>query len=228
MPVFGLIAEGPTDHAVLENILVGFFDDPDLIVRPLQPLLDATDASERHGGWTQVLAYCQSIRFQDAFVQNDCLVVQIDTDRLSEKPFSLDLKQPVETLVNQVIENMEAAIRNVFGDDFLHNYRTRLLFAVSVNEIECWLLPLFYTDKTASATNNCLYKLNKRLARQKERPINPENKNADSKRYDQLSRAFCKPKNLSVASGKNPSFNIFINSLGKAFPDREAGKYFSP
>ncbi len=66
-PSFGLIAEGPTDHAVLENILVGYFNDPDLIVRPLQPLLDSTDASQRQGGWTQVVAYCQSSLFQGAF-----------------------------------------------------------------------------------------------------------------------------------------------------------------
>ena len=46
MPTFGLIAEGPTDHVVLENILVGYFNDPDLTqsIRELQPLRDATDA----------------------------------------------------------------------------------------------------------------------------------------------------------------------------------------
>ena len=39
---FGLITEGKTDQAVLKNILVGYFQDVDLYIRPLQPS-DVTD-----------------------------------------------------------------------------------------------------------------------------------------------------------------------------------------
>jgi hypothetical protein len=39
MVTFGLVAEGVTDHVVLENILIGYFNDPDLVVRPLQHVL---------------------------------------------------------------------------------------------------------------------------------------------------------------------------------------------
>ena len=59
MATFGLVAEGVTDHVVLENILIGYFNDPDLVVRPLQPLRDATDTlSESFGGWYNVFEYC--------------------------------------------------------------------------------------------------------------------------------------------------------------------------
>ena len=37
-----LIAEGVTDQAVLENLLLGCFHDPE--IEPLQPLRDATNA----------------------------------------------------------------------------------------------------------------------------------------------------------------------------------------
>ncbi len=45
MITFGLIAEGPSDQVVIENILVGYFDNPDIIIKPLQPLRDQTDKS---------------------------------------------------------------------------------------------------------------------------------------------------------------------------------------
>ncbi len=210
-PSFGLIAEGPTDHKILENILVGHFKDPDLTIRPLQPILDATDFAKSSGGWTQVLAYCKSSLLQGALEQNEYLIVQIDTDRLNEKPFELNLQQSVETLVNQVVEKLEAAIAAGFKEGGFEKYRTRIVYAVSVNELECWLLPLFYADKTAASTSNCLYKLNQQLGKKKLHTINPNSKNP--KYYDQLSRNFCKPKILKQAAEKNPSFGIFVSAL---------------
>jgi hypothetical protein len=49
MYTFGIVAEGKTDQAVIENILYGFFDDdePDA-VQWLQPLRDKTDS---FGNW---------------------------------------------------------------------------------------------------------------------------------------------------------------------------------
>jgi len=218
-PTFGLISEGPTDQRVLKNILIGFFNDPDLTVRPLQPLLDATDAAQRQGGWTQVLAYCRSSRLPAAFDQNEYLVIQIDTDRLNEKPFNLDLSQSVETIVYQVVEKFVTTMQEAFGSDFLTNYQPRLLFAVAVNQIECWLLPLFDKDKTAAATQNCLYKINQYLGKKKEQPINPDNKNASPKYYDQLTRPFLRPKMLFPAAEKNASFKIFIEKLRTQFSE---------
>ena len=210
-PSFGLIAEGPTDHEVLTNILIGHFDDPDLTVRPLQPLLDSTDASQQQGGWTQVINYCKSSLFQGAFEQNDYLVVQIDTDRLNEKPFELDLKLPTANLVNQVIEKIESMIEASFEVGFWGNYREKILFAVAVDELECWLLPLFYRDENAKAVNNCLHKLNKQLRSNKQTAINPQAKNR--RYYEQLSRPFCKPRVLKSAALKNPSLGIFVQAL---------------
>ena len=38
MMEFRLICEGQTDHAVIKNILFGYFSDPDLIIKALQPV----------------------------------------------------------------------------------------------------------------------------------------------------------------------------------------------
>jgi hypothetical protein len=215
MPTFGLIAEGPTDLVVLENILIGFFNDYDIPIRPLQPLRDATDAQFGPGGWTRVLEYCGSSFFQEAFEQNDYLIIQIDTDRLNEVPFELNLNQSVETLVAAVVEKFEALLLTSFDDGFLVQYRDKILFAVAVNEIECWLLPLYFTDSKASATNNCLHKLNTILRKRDEVAINPADKKY--KYYNQLSTPFCKNKNLIPASAKNPSFHIFLETLRQSF-----------
>lgn len=215
MPTFGLIAEGPTDHAVLENILIGYFNDYDLsqYIRTLQPLRDATDAAGIMGGWTRVLEYCQSGLFRDAFGENDYLIIQIDTDRLFEKPFELNLDQSVEALVGQVIQKFEDLMNKAFGTDFFEIYRSRILFAVAVNEIECWLLPLYYSDKNAGATSTCLERLNRQLRKNNERPITEKKYG----RYDDLSGRFCKPQHLSAASEKNPSFKIFVDKLQATF-----------
>lgn len=217
MPTIGLIAEGPTDHVVLENILIGHFDDYDMsqYIRYLQPLRDATDAAGSKGGWTRVLEYCRSTLFRDAFEENDFLIIQIDSDRLNEKPFELNLAQPVEILIEQAVQQFEQLIILAFGVEFLTDHRMRIIFAIAVNEIECWLLPLLFSDKTASATNNCLFKLNQQLSTRKEKPIHPKAKAV--RQYEQLSRDFCKPKSLVVAAQKNPSLGIFSRNLDLQF-----------
>lgn len=98
-----------------------------------------------------------------------------------------------------------------FGTEFMAKYRTKILFAVAVDEIECWLLPIFFTNKSASATNNCLFKLNQQLGSRNEKTINPNNKSV--RQYDGLSNDFCKPKKLAAASQKNPSLGLFVENL---------------
>ena len=215
MPTFGLIAEGPTDFAVLENILVGFFNDPDMseYIRHLQPLRDATDEQYGPGGWTRVVEYCKSSVFQEAFEQNDYLLIQIDTDCLHEKPFELDVKQAVEPLVNAVIEKFRVLIKEAFEADFYDKYAEKMLFAVAVDEIECWLLPLYFLDYKAAATNNCLHKLNMQLGKNREKII----KEKEPRHYDKLSRPFIKNKILTASSSRNPSFHIFLEALRHSF-----------
>lgn len=55
MVKFGFVVEGPTDRAILENILIGYFDeDISEYFTRLQPR-DMKDS----GGWSRILNYCQ-------------------------------------------------------------------------------------------------------------------------------------------------------------------------
>ena len=65
MTNFGLITEGLTDQIVIENILRGYFKNPDLDIRPLQLERDKDDENKftGYGSWSQVFAYCRSRDF---------------------------------------------------------------------------------------------------------------------------------------------------------------------
>ncbi len=83
---FGLITEGLTDQIVIENILAGYFKNPDLDIRPLQPERDKKDENKfkGYGSWSQVFAYCRLKDFQESFQFNDYIIIQIDTDTSQE------------------------------------------------------------------------------------------------------------------------------------------------
>lgn len=212
MPLFGLVAEGPSDHAVLENILLGLFeDDISDEITTLQPIRGATDenAIKAFGGWYKVFEYCRSEDFRGAFQSIQYLVIQIDTDVSEQTHY--DIKQTDETgkkfspenLVEKVKEKFEQIITNEFGQDFWDKYNHRILFAISVNEIECWILPLYYTDKTQAITNNCDYKLHQKAGKFEK----------EYKDYDKISKGFRKAKTLKNSYPQNPSLKIFVESV---------------
>jgi len=64
---FGLVTEGLTDQIVIENILAGYFNSPDLDIRQLQPERDKDNENKfTYGGWTLVFDYCKPRYFQEA------------------------------------------------------------------------------------------------------------------------------------------------------------------
>lgn len=216
MATFGFIVEGPTDSAVLENILTGFFNDSDLITRQVQPQLDETgsrQATSQPGGWFKVLDFCRSDAFPGLFEQNDFVVIQIDTDRSEDVHFEIKQKNEagenlqVSELVAAVKNRIKSLIINKFGQNLMDEIAARLLFAISVNELECWLLPLVRTDKMAGATNNCIFKFNEKS----EVKINAADKKP--RIYEAVSRPFCKPKILFAKGPKNPSLALFLEEL---------------
>jgi hypothetical protein len=212
MTLFGLIAEGETDHAVLENILLGISgEDISDEITILQPDIDETTKGtlQEFGGWYNVFQYCLSEDFRDSFQRVQYVVIQIDTD-VSEH-IHYDIKQTdefgkkliPEVLVEQIKEKFEQIIVKEFGQEFLQNHQDRILFAISVDEIECWLLPLYYTDNTKSKTNNCNHKLHQKAGKFE--------KNYNE--YDKISKDFRKSKTLMKTYQENPSLKIFVESV---------------
>ena len=216
MPSFGLITEGKTDQIVIGNILSGYFNDPDIDVRPFLPLLDETDKNrvENFSNWKLVLDYCKSPKFKEAFQIIDYVIVQIDTDTCEEPHYDISkLEAGRELSPEELIEKVSEKLRNLIGKDFYDEYYQQIIFAISVHEIECWLLPLYYTDNKKEKFKGCLNTLNQELSKIEGFGISAANKNPDY--YETISRKYLKHKVLMSKYADNPSFKIFIEEIEK-------------
>ncbi len=216
MSSFGIIAEGATDQLVIENLLLGYFEDgpeePEVrFIQPPRPLSTAP------GGWTHVFNCLKRKDYEGALQFNDYLVVQIDTDVQEEPGFDVPKRaggreSTVEERVSQVIERLKREIDQAF----LNENQAKLLFAISVDSIECWLLPLLYTEKKdakkAGKTTGCLDAANQKLRTLNQNALGtPEKKFPDA--YERASHGFLKRKTLLAVRAKNPSLDLFIHEL---------------
>ncbi|MBK8565867.1 MAG: phage tail protein [Saprospiraceae bacterium] len=208
MLTFGLICEGESDQIVIENILFGVFEDPDLFTAPLQPPPGIS------GSFDQVFNYCCSTEFKQGINDNDFYIVQIDTDviikgQLQEK-YRIDLPPTlkVDEMVKRVVDKFISLIGE--GNNFWEEYGHKVIFAISVHEIECWLLPVYYKDgdkKKAAKITGCIEALNK--------AVNPKHgwtiHAKERAYYETMSKPF--RKEISKLHKLNPSLEIFVEHL---------------
>jgi hypothetical protein len=213
MSDFGLVTEGATDQEVISQILYGFFENPDLLITELQPLRDQTDQSQfgGHGGWPHVLSYCGSAKFKEAFQSIRYLIIQIDTD-VSEE-YEISKKRDGQDLSpEELAEAVRQKLIGIMGEEFYAQVRERLLFAISVHSIECWLLPLYYSDDRKAKTVNCLETLNQRLKKE-DFTIDPNSK--DLRLYQKIVKPYGKLKELNKHLSANPSLTFFATELDR-------------
>jgi len=115
---FGVIAEGPTDQTVIENILLGYFEDredePDIrYIQPPRPLTEAP------AGWGHVFKSLERKDYEGALQYNDYLVIHIDTDVQEEPGFDVPRRDggkelSVSDRVDRVIARLKQNIDAVF------------------------------------------------------------------------------------------------------------------
>jgi len=209
---FGLVTEGLTDQIVIENILAGYFDSSDLDIRQLQPERDKDNENKStYGGWTLVFDYCKSRDFQEALQFIDYIIIQIDTD-VSEDYNIPKQDENGEFTPQQLIEKVIEKFRGAIGDNFYSTYQQKIIFAISVHSIECWLLPLYYTDqKKKSKFKNCLETLNLELPKKHKFTIDANAKNPEY--YRIISEPYRKHKVLMKHYAENPSLKTFIEEI---------------
>lgn len=214
MTTFGLIAEGITDQIVIDNILAGYFNNQDIDVNFIQPLRDETDENkaENYGGWSQVIEYCQSAKFRKAFQLNKYIIIQIDTDVSQDwnRPYTVSHRDENGTLTpEKLIEKVIEMFVGLIGEDFYGQYQDRIIFAISVHSIECWLLPLYYSKDKKAKITGCLEALNREVAKK-------ENFTIDAKKpkyYRKISRQYIKHKKLMQHYESDPSLKRFIEFI---------------
>ncbi|MCR9607603.1 hypothetical protein NB499_04535 [Vibrio alginolyticus] len=135
---FGLACEGPTDYAVLLNLLFGIFEEleEDDISR-LQPL-----QGER-GGWTKLIQYITHSRFLDDLEACHYVIVQIDTDIADEAKIAVNDAEGNRLGDNDIVENTIQVLTDLIKKAHTEHFEDiikKVIFATSVESIECWLI----------------------------------------------------------------------------------------
>lgn len=203
---FGIISEGVTDQVVLENIFFGWTGDKNLSVTRLQP------KNNESGNWDKVFKYCQSSDFKGAFSFCDIVVIQIDTDFMLKGEVSEEFRIDIQMLtVEKTIDAFKQKFISLIGEEFYAEYQHQILFAIAVNEIECWLLPIYYMSDNSKAmkTVNCIDTLNRALFKKEGFYINEKR----IEFYEIIAKHFSKKQDIDRYAKKNPSFDFFIRDI---------------
>ncbi len=227
MATFAIISEGISENLTLHAI-VEKMRQTDTYFADIQPRSDVKHShtvQEGSGGWTEVLSHCNTEVFKQALQSNDYLVVQIDTDRCDEPLFGVrknnERNQPRPN--SEIYDDILARLLRDVDRDFYEANKQRIIFAVCFDEIECWFLPLFYSDKRACATTGCVSKINQELAKDKGDYYIPEKgKNGPMARstYQYIFKKM-KRKDIPHISQYNLGFQRFVEQLDSIKEENE-------
>ena len=220
---FGIVAEGFTDQIVIDNLITGFFGDVDEepTVNYVQPLLDATGArgAPEPGGWGMVLKFLELGEHRRALQFNDYLVLHVDTDVSEQKGFDVPHREEGRELsVIELVTRVSEKLTGIIGAEFCAAHGDRLIFAVAVHGIECWLLPLLYQDNHARKITGCLNAANEARKKGGKTPLYTvvrKHVSKDPRSYQDVSRAYTKRKRLMALCDKNPSLALFVRQLDR-------------
>lgn len=210
MVVFGLLCEGVRDQAVIEQVLLGYFADqpgqPD--IRPVFPPEVARKADEV-GGWTVLKGLLLAGQHRKALQFVDYLVVHVDTDVCEDLGFDVPRERDPDALRSAVI----ARVSGWLGDDFMASHGDRVIFAIAVDGIECWLLPLLETRSAKQGkTTGCLGAANEALKRVGRHALK-NSPDGPVRPYRDAASPYRKQKTLRKLGPKNPSLAAFLADL---------------
>lgn len=204
---FALVTEGPTDQEVIVNILYGFYKTKDIFSSILQPSRGINAEEQTPGGWTHLLAFLESQRFRDAFSTNEYIIVHFDTDVCDEALFGVEKHSNIVNLVEAVIRRLISSI----GEDFYQSVQNRIIFAICVDSVECWLLPIYFGNIVGKRNKQtgCLSTLNEVL--ESNHGFYIDEKKIEY--YRVMSKKYSKNSDLTRAAKVNVSLKMFLDLL---------------
>jgi hypothetical protein len=211
---FALITEGVSEHRIIKHILAKYFKDQEPDINQIQPkILD--EKQETTGGWVEVLKYCEREELKDIFVENDYLVIQIDTDQSQNAPFSINHLKPTGEVktTNELLHDVLNKLNSLISPDIKAAYSDKIFFAISIHTLECWLLPLFYVNNHKSDTKGCLSTLNIELTKKSIKPISTKNSPIAQQSYRIILSNWKKKSEIVASAQYNVGFKGFVESL---------------
>lgn len=221
MVSIGLICEGVSEINVMTRIISKYLGD-EVFVNPIEPETKRENGvlvQNGYGGWQQVLSHCNDETVERILEYNDYLVIQIDTDASIQAGYDVapldamghpkDVAVYFQDIKNRLLANISDVIQA--------KYEGRIVFAICMNEIECWLLPLYYSDKNRCKTNNCIYTLNQALTKKSIGGIPDTDKNSSNARrvYDKILKNLKNKKSIQDCAQYHYGFNELTKQLDK-------------
>lgn len=210
---FNIIAEGNTDFRVLRIVIESILEDA--VVNVLVPTVDAySHTTIGTAGWENVVNYLGSNLLKDALENCDYLVIQIDTDECEHVNYNAasitqadqDISSFYEVIKNKIIEWI-----NRFDSNTYEIYKSKIIFAICIHSLECWLLALYVKQNELPRKRilSGFYHLNRALARHNIRLSEPK----DPNQYEKLAYQLRKRTNHSIVREYSYSFDRFVTIL---------------
>jgi hypothetical protein len=212
---FALITEGASEHRIIKHIIAKYFKDQEPDTNQIQPKI-LNEKQETTGGWVEVLKYCEREELKSIMVENDYLVIQIDTDQSQNAPFSINHLKPTgdEKTPAELLEDVLGKLKSLILPEIKAAYSEKIFFAVSIHTLECWLLPLYYTNNHKSDTKGCLVTLNTELVKKNIKPISSKNTPIAQRSYDSILSNWKKKNEIINSAQFNVGFKFFVDGLG--------------
>jgi len=213
---FALITEGVSEYRIVKHIISRYFKDHEPDINQIQPRI-LNEKQENPGGWNEVLKYCERKDLKNILIENDYLVIQIDSDQSEIMPFNVaHTKRGGESkTTEELYEEILLRLNGLIQDEIRELHEKKIFFAICIHTIECWLLPLYCDNNHKSDTLNCLGTLNNALYRNNVHKITGSNKNDahGKKAYAEILSKMKKKIEITNAAQHNIGFNKFIESL---------------
>ncbi len=215
----GSFCEGVSESNILKHIVERFLGDDVMFTQVEPPITPVHNIDKQSGvgGWLNVLNHCNDDDIKNALAANDYLIIQIDTDTCNRPGYDVNLYDDKGIMVapEQIYERVVSRLMRDVSPAVQEEYAERIIFAICIDEIECWFLPMYYMNdaKKRCATNNCIYILNQMLGRDGD-GLPEDGKNSDGalRVYRKILKGF-KKNNIASYAKYNYGFNKFIERL---------------
>ena len=211
-----LATEGKSEHWIIKHIIENYFKGTEIFFRQVQPQI-VDDTQQTIGGWHEILNFCERNEdIKSALVETDYLVIQIDTDESQNNDFGIshtkvgNVIKTYEELYEDVFEKLKSLINPVIFEQ----YCSKIIFAICIHTIECWLLSIYFTNRHKSDTRNCLSTLNLEL-RRRNLEIVPPKKQKEKRNiaYESILKNWKRKQAIIDSAQHNVGFKNFIYSL---------------
>jgi hypothetical protein len=201
---FALVTEGPTDQEVITNIICGFYNNKDIDPSLLQPSRASKVNDQTPGGWGNLVNYLASQKFRDSFSVNEFVIIHFDADVCDDTSFGVTKTDDLAVMVESIVLRLCQSV----GEDFYNSVRERIIFAICVDSIECWLLPLYFDGVPAKRNkqSGCISTLNPELTKKHGFYINEK----VLQHYSLMSKPYLKRKTLLQCAEMNDSLKQFL------------------